>query len=89
MKKLEKHIEKLTSKKNLLEKLMKESKDPTAQIRFDDAIRFYKEEINELKEIEKQQQKTVLNYHRYLTENFGLDLNELWVDEFLKDNNCV
>ena len=51
MKKLEKHIEKLTSKKNLLEKLMKESKDPTAQIRFDDAIRFYKEEINELKEI--------------------------------------
>tara|TARA_R110000744_G_scaffold58082_1_gene121362 strand:- start:287 stop:553 length:267 start_codon:yes stop_codon:yes gene_type:complete len=30
----------------------------------------------------------LLAYHRYLTEELSLDLNEIWVDEYLKANNC-
>ena len=30
----------------------------------------------------------LLAYHRYLTKELSLDLNELWVDEHLKANNC-
>ena len=30
----------------------------------------------------------LLAYHRYLTEELSLDLNEIWVDEHLKANNC-
>jgi hypothetical protein len=35
-----------------------------------------------------QQREPLLAYHRYLTEELSLDLNELWVDEHLKANNC-
>tara|TARA_R110000803_G_scaffold5473_1_gene18011 strand:- start:478 stop:744 length:267 start_codon:yes stop_codon:yes gene_type:complete len=36
-----------------------------------------------------QQREPLLAYHRYLTKELSLDLNELWVDEHLKANNCV
>jgi hypothetical protein len=35
-----------------------------------------------------QQREPLLAYHRYLTKELSLDLNELWVDEHLKANNC-
>jgi hypothetical protein len=35
-----------------------------------------------------QQRELLLAYHRYLTKELSLDLNELWVDEHLKANNC-
>ena len=35
-----------------------------------------------------QQREQLLAYHRYLTKELSLDLNELWVDEHLKANNC-
>jgi hypothetical protein len=38
--------------------------------------------------IESQQREPLLAYHRYLTKELSLDLNELWVDEHLKANNC-
>ena len=31
-----------------------------------------------------QQREILLAYHRYLTEELSLDLNEIWVDEHLK-----
>jgi Ca2+-binding EF-hand superfamily protein len=34
-----------------------------------------------------QQRELLLAYHRYLTKELSLDLNELWVDEHLKANN--
>ena len=36
--------------------------------------------------IESQQREPLLAYHRYLTKELSLDLNELWVDEHLKAN---
>jgi hypothetical protein len=33
-----------------------------------------------------QQRELLLAYHRYLTKELSLDLNELWVDEHLKAN---
>lgn len=30
----------------------------------------------------------LLAYHRYLTEELSLDLHEVWVNEYLKANNC-
>ena len=38
--------------------------------------------------IVSQQRELLLAYHRYLTEELSLDLNEIWVDEHLKANNC-
>jgi ABC-type uncharacterized transport system substrate-binding protein len=35
-----------------------------------------------------QRSELLLAYHRYLTEELSLDLNEIWVDEHLKANNC-
>jgi hypothetical protein len=35
-----------------------------------------------------QQRELLLAYHRYLTKELSLDLNEFWVDEHLKANNC-
>lgn len=35
-----------------------------------------------------QQRELLLAYHRYLKEELNLDLNEIWVDEHLKANNC-
>ena len=35
-----------------------------------------------------QQRELLLAYHRYLTEELCLDLNEILVDEHLKANNC-
>ena len=35
-----------------------------------------------------KQHELLLDYHRYLQENLSMGLNEIWVDEYLKDNNC-
>ena len=35
-----------------------------------------------------QQRELLLAYHRYLIDELSLDLNEIWVDEHLKANNC-
>ena len=35
-----------------------------------------------------QQREPLLAYHRFLKEELNLDLNEIWVDEHLKANNC-
>jgi len=35
-----------------------------------------------------QRSELLLSYHRFLQEHLSLDLNEIWVKEFLKDSNC-
>lgn len=35
-----------------------------------------------------QRSELLLSYHRFLQEHLSLDLNEIWVKEYLKDSNC-
>jgi len=34
------------------------------------------------------QSELLLSYHRFLQEYLSLDLNEIWVKEYLKDSSC-
>jgi len=34
-----------------------------------------------------EKRELLLAYHRYLVEELNMDLEEIWVDEFLKANN--
>lgn len=35
-----------------------------------------------------QQREQLLAYHRYLVNELSLDIYDVWVDEYLKANNC-
>ena len=36
-----------------------------------------------------KKREKLLAYHRYLVEELNMNLEEIWVDEFLKANNCA
>ena len=53
----------------------------------DEADKYLLDQVLRLSGV-SQHRELLLAYHRYLTKELSLDLNELWVDEHLKANNC-